>query len=182
MSKVEAATEIPRAGIRLSRFVERIALLFVWALLIALFGAIMPASFLNWGNFSIMFASYAPAALLALAIIVPLTAGDYDLSVGATLTLSSGLIGVLNVWRGVPIDLAIALAIAAGILVGAINAFFIIYFRIPSLVVTLGTTSLMTGIVQWMTNSSTIGGIDEALVNAVVGVRIEGSRSPSTMR
>jgi len=36
MSKAEAATEIPRAGIRLSRFVERIALLFVWALLIAL--------------------------------------------------------------------------------------------------------------------------------------------------
>jgi ribose transport system permease protein len=174
MSKAEAATEIPRAGIRLSRFVERIALLFVWALLIALFGAIMPGSFLNWGNFSIMFASYAPAALLALAIIVPLTAGDYDLSVGATLTLSSGLIGVLNVWHGVPIGLAIALAIAAGILVGAINAFFIIYFRIPSLVVTLGTTSLMTGIVQWMTNSSTIGGIDEALVNAVVGVRIGG--------
>ena len=174
MSKAEAAPEIPRAGFRLGRFIERIALLFVWALLIALFGAIMPESFLNWGNFSIMFASYAPAALLALAIIVPLTAGDYDLSVGATLTLSSGLIGVLNVWHGVPIGLAIALAIVAGILVGAINAFFIIYFRIPSLVVTLGTTSLMTGIVQWMTNSSTIGGIDEALVNAVVGVRIGG--------
>ena len=174
MSKAEAATEFPRTGIRLSRFIERIALLFVWALLIALFGAIMPDSFLNWGNFSIMFASYAPAALLALAIIVPLTAGDYDLSVGATLTLSSGLIGVLNVWHGVPIGLAITLAVAAGILVGAINAFFIIYFRIPSLVVTLGTTSLMTGIVQWMTNSSTIGGIDEALVNAVVGVRIGG--------
>ena len=36
--------------------------------------------------------------MLALAIIVPLTAGDYDLSVGATLTLSSAVIGVLNVW------------------------------------------------------------------------------------
>jgi ribose transport system permease protein len=31
--------------------------------------------------------------------------------------------------------------------VGCVNALFIIYFRIPSLVVTLGTTSLMTGIV-----------------------------------
>ncbi len=40
--------------------------------------------------------------------------------------------------------------------------------RIPSLVVTLGTTSLMTGIVQWMTNSSTIGGIDNALIMSVV--------------
>src|SRR5579863_7960168 len=127
MSKAEAATEIPRAGIRLSRFVERIALLFVWALLIGLFGALMPQAFLNWGNFSIMFASYAPAALLALAIIIPLTAGDYDLSVGATLTLSSGMIGVLNVWEGVPIVPVIVIALMLGVAVGAINAFFIIF-------------------------------------------------------
>src|SRR5579863_5766497 len=132
MSKAEAATEIPRAGIRLSRFVERIALLFVWALLIALFGAIMPASFLNWGNFSIMFASYAPAAMLALAIIVPLTAGDYDLSVGATLTLCSAIIGVLNVWHQWPILLVLAVALAVGVLVGLVNALFILFFRIPS--------------------------------------------------
>ena len=35
-------------------------------------------------------------------------------------------------------------------------------------------TSLMSGIVQWMTNSSTIGGIDNALVMAVVGHRLFG--------
>ena len=40
--------------------------------------------------------------------------------------------------------------------------------------VTLGTTSLMSGIVQWMTNSSTIGGIDNALIMAVVGCRLFG--------
>lgn len=164
----------PETGLRVGRFVERVALLFVWALVIALFGAIMPGSFLNWGNFSIMFASYAPAALLALAIIIPLTSGDYDLSVGAALTLSSGLIGVLNVWMSMPIGIVIALALLLGVVVGAVNAFFIIFFRIPSLVVTLGTTSLMTGIVQWMTNSSTIGGIDNSLVDAVVGVRVFG--------
>ena len=48
------------------------------------------------------------------------------------------------------------------------------YFRIPSLVVTLGTTSVITGLVQWITNSSTIGGIDNALVMAVVGGRFLG--------
>ena len=62
-------------GFQFSRFFERIALLVVWAVLIALYGVAMPQSFLNWGNFSILFASYAPAAMLALAIIVPLTAG-----------------------------------------------------------------------------------------------------------
>ena len=158
----------------MGRFFERIALLLVWAVLVAVFSAIMPQSFFSWGNFAILFASYSPATLLALAIIVPLTAGDYDLSVGATLTLASSIIGVLNVWHHMPILLVLVIALAAGLVVGIVNAFFIIFVRIPSLVVTLGTTSLITGIVQWITNSSSISGIDEALVIAVVGGRLFG--------
>jgi ribose transport system permease protein len=167
-----SVTQPPR--IRIGRLVERVALLVVWFLLIAAYGAAMPQSFLTWGNFSILFASYAPAAMLALAIIVPLTAGDYDLSVGATLTLSSAVIGVLNVWMQMPILLVLAIVIVIGVIVGLVNALFILFFRIPSLVVTLGTTSVMTGLVQWITNSSTIGGIDNALVMAVVGGRLFG--------
>ncbi|WAP66942.1 ABC transporter permease [Jiella pelagia] len=170
----EAVAAEAKPAVNYRRAFERVALILVWLAIIAIFGAIMPRSFLNWGNFSILFASYAPAALLALAIIVPLTAGDYDLSVGATLTVSSCVIGVLNVWAGMPILLVILMALAAGLVVGLVNAFFIVYVRIPSLVVTLGTTSLMTGIVQWMTNSSTIGGIDNALIMAVVGGRLFG--------
>ena len=36
----------------------------VWLGLIAVYGWAMPQSFLTWGNFSILFASYAPAAML----------------------------------------------------------------------------------------------------------------------
>lgn len=169
-----AAGPSVQPAVNYMRVFERFALILVWFVLIAAFSFAMPVSFFNWGNFSIMFASYAPAALLALAIIVPLTAGDYDLAVGATLTMSSCLIGVLNVWYGVPIVLCIAIALGTGVLIGLFHSLFIIYFRIPSLVVTLGTTSLMTGIVQWITNSSTIGGIDNALIMAVVGGRFLG--------
>ena len=157
-----------------ARQFERFALLLVWALLIIGFSLAMPNSFFNWGNFSIMFASYAPAALLALAIIVPLTAGDYDLSVGATLTLSASTIGVLNVWHQMPILLVLVIVLAMGVLISLFHALFIIYFRVPSLVVTLGSTSLMSGIVQWITNSSTIGGIDNSLIMAAVGYRLFG--------
>lgn len=160
--------------LQFNRVLERIALLLVWLILIGGFGIAMPQSFLSWGNFSIMFASYAPAALLALAIIVPLTGGDYDLSVGATMTLSSSLIGVLNVWHGVPIGWVLPIVLLVGLAIGLVNALFIIYFRVPSLVVTLGTTSLMSGIVQWITASSTIGGIDDRLINAVVGTSFLG--------
>lgn len=163
-----------RAQVNLVRQFERIALLLVWVILIAVFSVVMPVHFLTWGNFSIMFASYAPAALLALAIIIPLTAGDYDLSVGAGLTLSASTIAVLNVWQGLPIGLVIVIVLGIGVVVGLFHALFIVYFRVPSLVVTLGSTSLMSGIVQWITDSSTIGGIDNGLIMAVIGHRLFG--------
>ena len=170
----ETASKRSKNTINFSRLFERYALLLVWALLIIGFSIAMPNSFMRWGNFSILFASYAPAALLALAIIIPLTSGDYDLAVGATMTLSSCLIAVLNAWNGVSIEISILLALLSGVAIGLFHALFIVYFRIPSLVVTLGSTSLMSGIVQWFTNSSTIGGIDNALIMAVVGGRLFG--------
>lgn len=170
----KTSTTTHHRPVNYARQFERFALLLVWAFLIIGFSIVMPNSFFNWGNFSIMFASYAPAALLALAIIVPLTAGDYDLSVGATLTLSASTIGVLNVWHQMPILLVLVIVLGIGVLVGLIHSLFIIYFRVPSLVVTLGSTSLMSGIVQWITNSSTIGGIDNSLIMAAVGYRLFG--------
>ncbi len=174
MTDISKFAAAPATPVNYARQFERVALLLVWVLLIGFFTLLLPKSFLNWGNFSIMFASYAPAALLALAIIVPLTAGDYDLSVGATLTLTASTIGVLNVWYDIPIGLVLVIVLAMSLVVGLVHALFIIYFRVPSLVVTLGTTSVMSGIVQWMTNSSTIGGIDNALIMAVVGNRLFG--------
>jgi ribose transport system permease protein len=171
---IKSLAETGASAPNYARALESVALLVVWAALIVGFGVAMPSSFPTWGNFSIIFASYAPAALLALAIIVPLTAGDYDLSVGATLTLSSSMIGVLNVWHHIPILLVLPIVVLAGVAVGLVNALFIIYFRVPSLVVTLGSTSVMSGLVQWMTDSSTIGGIDDSLITAVVGLRLFG--------
>lgn len=155
-------------------FAERFGLVFVWAVMIIVFGIALPGIFLTWTNFSIMFATQAPGAVLALALIIPLTAGDYDLSVGANLTLAAVTIGVLNAVGGMPIGAAVLIALAGGAVVGLINAFFIVYVRIPSLVVTLGTTSIITGLVQWMSNSSTIGGISPLLIDVVVRGRLFG--------
>jgi ribose transport system permease protein len=153
---------------------ERFALLAAWAAVICGFSIALPSSFLSWTNFAVMFSSQAPAALLALALIVPLTAGDYDLSVGATVTLASMLVGVLNVWHGISIGWVLPAAVGAGVAVGAVNSLFIVYFRIPSLVVTLGMSSFVAGIVQWLSNSSTISGISPWLVDVAVGGQLFG--------
>lgn len=163
-----------RKRFNLKDFAERFGLVMVWLVMIATFGVALPGIFLTWTNFSIMFATQAPGAVLALALVIPLTAGDYDLSVGANLTFSAVTIGVLNAVMGLPVGLAVLIALAGGVLVGLLNAFFIVYVRIPSLVVTLGSASVITGVVQWMTNSSTIGGISPMLIDLVVRGRIFG--------
>lgn len=70
--------------------------------------------------------------------------------------------------------MAIVGALKVGLLSGAVNAFFILFFRIPSLIVTPGTGTFLNGLTLWMSNSATIGGIDFALVMAVVGTRLFG--------
>jgi ribose transport system permease protein len=155
-------------------FAEKFALVAAWIAVIAIFSFLLPQSYFTWQNFAVMFASQAPAALLALALIVPLTCGDYDLSGGATVTLSAVILGVMNVLHQQPIGLALACAVAAGAGVGAVNAFFIVYVRIPSLVVTLGTASVVTGFVQWFSDSSTISGLSPLLVDWIITRQVFG--------
>lgn len=169
----DSASRARRRAGRL-RLLERLALLLAWAGVVIGFSIAIPNTYPTWTNFSVLFASQSPAALLALALIVPLTAGDYDLSVGATVTMAAMLIGVLNVQAGLSLAIVLPLALLSGLIVGLVNAFFIVYVRIPSLVVTLGTASLITGVVQWMSDSSTISGISEWLPDMVSGRQLFG--------
>lgn len=171
-----ASVSLPATPRRIDwpRFLEAYALVFALVGLFLLFGALLPKTFLTWGNVSTMLGSQAVLVFLTLALIIPLTSGDFDLSIAAVLTLSAMTIAVLNARMGVPLLAAIPVALAAGAIIGAINAFFILYFRIPSLIVTLGTGTFINGIVLWISNSNTIGGIDFALVMAVVGTRLFG--------
>lgn len=158
----------------LARIAESFALLTATILLAALFGALVPGVFLSWNNISTMLGSQAVLVTLSLALIIPLTAGDFDLSIASTLTLSAMVIAVLNAQMAWPLAGAIAVALLCGLVVGLVNAAFILYFRIPSLIVTLGTSTFIGGIVLWISGSSTITGIDNGLVDWVVVNRLFG--------
>lgn len=153
---------------------ERFGLIIAWAACIAFFGWLRPDSFLTWANFATMLGSQAVLVVVTLGLIIPLTAGDYDLSIASTLTLSSMTIAVLNVNNGVPIGWAIFAALAIGFVVGAVNAFFILYFRIHSLIVTLGVGTFLNGVTLWISDSMTISGIASSLVQYVIVGRLLG--------
>jgi ribose transport system permease protein len=157
-----------------ARLAEAFALLGATVALGALFGVLVPGIFLSWNNISTMLGSQAVLVALSLALIIPLTAGDFDLSIASTLTLSAMLVAVLNAQMGWPLAGAMAVALTAGFVVGVVNAAFILYFRIPSLIVTLGVGTFINGLVLWICDSNTISGIDTNLVEWVVVKRLFG--------
>lgn len=153
---------------------ERLALLLVWAITIAIFGALRPDTFLTWSNFATILGSQSVIVVIALGLIIPLTAGDYDLSIASALTFAATILAVLNVNHGMPIGVAIAAALAMGVVIGLVNGFFVIYFRMNSLIVTMGMGTFAHGLTLWLGDQQTISGVSDSLVNAVIVVRFLG--------
>jgi ribose transport system permease protein len=153
---------------------ERYGLIVVWFAMAALFCALRPGTFATWANLSTILGSQAILVIVALGVIISLTANDFDLSIANSLTLSSVTVAILNVNFGLPLGISVLVAVALGALVGFVNGFFIIVFRIHSLIVTLGVGTVLHGIGLWISDSQTISGIDPVLSNIVIVQRIFG--------
>jgi ribose transport system permease protein len=136
-------------------------------LVIILFGALEPDTFLTSANFQTIFGSQAVLAVVALGLLFPLTAGDYDLSVAAVVSLSAMVTAVLNVNQGWPVGWAALVAIAAGALVGAVNGAVVVGLRVDAFIATLGSGAFVSGVVLWISGSSTVGGVSTALIDPV---------------
>lgn len=155
---------------------QRYALPFVWGL-VCLFFSVLPSTadtFPTTGNFSTIFGSQAIIVVLTLGLLIPLTTGDYDLSVAYNLTLSSMVLAVLNANHHWPIGWAILAALGASVAVGIVNGAFVIIFGIDPFIVTLGTGTFVYGVVLWISASNTISGVSTTLVNPVIVDRFLG--------
>ncbi|NQX11594.1 ABC transporter permease [Microbacteriaceae bacterium VKM Ac-2855] len=150
---------------------ERYALLGAWVVIVAVFSILLPQTYFTVGNLQNVFGSQSVLLILALGFLFPLTAGEFDLSGASTMSLSAMTIAVLNAQMALPLGVAIVAGLAVGVLVGLVNGLLTVAFRIDSFIVTLGTSTLMIGLIQWMSNSSSVTGVDSALVQATVGWR-----------
>lgn len=75
-----------------------------------------------------------------------LTGGNIDLSVGSVVCFVGALCGIFMENMGLPDGVAIILALAIGALIGAWQAFWIAYVRIPPFIVTLAGMLMFRGL------------------------------------
>ncbi|QIW18281.1 ABC transporter permease [Bacillus thuringiensis] len=103
------------------------------------------SDFLNISNLLFSTNDFLFIAIAAIPMTFVIVTGGIDVSVGSIMGLTSIIIGVL--WmNGIPILLAVILALIISCLAGAINGIIIKMTDVEPLVVTLGTMFLYGGI------------------------------------
>ncbi|MGX7724097.1 ABC transporter permease [Rhodococcus sp. 5G237] len=153
---------------------EKYALVLALIAVIVVFSALRPETYPTANNLQNILGSQAVLLVLALGLIVPLTAGEFDLSAVSTMSLAAMTIAVLNVQHGWSLLPAIAVAVLACLVVGLINALLVVRLQIDSFIATLGSGTVVLGVVQWISDSTSVTGVDAALVDATIGTRIFG--------
>ncbi|QTN32374.1 ABC transporter permease [Akkermansiaceae bacterium] len=111
-------------------------------------------NFLTGGNVSNVFRHSVEIGLLALAMTPVILSGGIDLSVGSMMGLCAVVFGILVKKLGLDPLSAACLTVCVGALGGALNAGLIHRFRMPPLIVTLGTFSLFRGLAEAFTKGS----------------------------
>jgi ribose transport system permease protein len=163
-----ALTPGARSRLGNTNFVDlsrRYGIIVVWLGVIVVFSVLRPDTFFTFGNFQTIAGSQAVLVVLTLGLLVPFAVGEFDVSVAGTLGISLVLVGWLNVVHHWAIGWAIAAALGVGLLVGVVNAFFVVVARVESIVVTLGMGTLLVGVAVGINDQST-GGISQSLVDA----------------
>ena len=132
--------------INLSKFIVYISFFIV---LIG-FSILLPGKFMTASNLLNILRQTAMISVAAIGMTFAITAGQIDLSTGGV-TATSSLLTALMLQR-VPMIVAVLVGLGVGIVFGAVNGIILTKCRIPAFIVTLGTSSVYTGIARAITN------------------------------
>ncbi|MFG3657393.1 substrate-binding domain-containing protein [Streptomyces sp. NPDC047706] len=88
----------------------------------------------------------AVTAILAFGVTFVIVSAGIDLSVGSVAALSATVLAWSATNEGVPVVLAVLLAVATGIACGLVNGFLISYGKLPPFIATLAMLSVARGL------------------------------------
>ncbi|KQT53835.1 MULTISPECIES: ABC transporter permease [unclassified Aureimonas] len=121
-------------------------------LVVVLIGfSIARPAFLSPLNISNMMAFLPELGIIALGMTLLLTAGEFDLSVGATFALAPVIVMLLAQNGGIDIGTALAIGLLVCIAIGLINGLIVTKIGISSFLVTLSMLMIVRGVALYIT-------------------------------
>jgi ribose transport system permease protein len=121
---------------------DRFSAIYLWGAFTLLFGLLEPA-FLSVTTFRLVFGEGVVTCLVALAFLVPLAAGVYDLSVGAVMSMALCISVYLDLHTGLPAGVGALIAVAVSMLAGVTSGYIVVRLRVSSFIGTLGVSQVL---------------------------------------
>ncbi|MFC9849137.1 ABC transporter permease [Streptomyces sp. NPDC060223] len=121
----------------------------------ALVGSFHPG-FLTRGNIEFIMLNSVVLGLIALGQTFVIISRGIDLSVAPIMGLTAVVTGLMATRNGLGLGAAVLLALAIGLVLGAVNGFLVSVVRIPPIIVTLGTLGLFGGFQFLYTNGDQV--------------------------
>jgi ribose transport system permease protein len=153
---------------RVAYFIERFILL-VGLIVVLLFFSIWHKTSAIFGsstNFQQLASAQSFDVVISMALLIPLLCGEFDLSVGQVAGFSQIAAAVAMSKHGFTFGESIAVAVVVGALIGFINGNTVARVGVNSLIVTLGTSTILGGVINWYTKGTSIEtGIHTSVIN-----------------
>jgi rhamnose transport system permease protein len=130
--------------------------LLVFLLIIIAINSLQAPAYLSIGNQVNLFQLSIEKIIVALVMTFVIINGEIDLSVASMMGLSACALGWMHE-QGIPIQVALLLGLALGVLGGAFNGFWIAIVGLPSLVATLATMIMYRGLARVLLEDRSIG-------------------------
>lgn len=118
-------------------------------LVVICFSSLKPSTYGTWSNLKAILDSEAPVVILALAAMIPLTVGEFDLSFASIAAVCAVIVVGLPAKEGVDPYLGILITIACGAIIGSLNGLIIVRLRVPAVVATLAMGTLLSAFWIW---------------------------------
>ena len=159
MTTTISSSDARSVRIALTHLVSVWNLAILLVVLILVFSVLKGDTFLTAFTFQSILNSRSINALAALAVMIPLSSNNFDLSVASTLGISQVLANGLQTQQGLPWEAAAIACLALGAFVGFINGLLVARAKIHSFIATLGSGTLILGLNQWYTGGKQVVGI-----------------------
>jgi simple sugar transport system permease protein len=113
---------------------------------------LLSATFISVGNISNLMAFTPELGMIALAMTMLMTAGEFDLSVGSVFGFTAVVMWTVANETSLGIEIGFFIAMGIGILIGLVNGLFVTRLHIPSFLVTLGMLLVVRGLALYLTS------------------------------
>lgn len=137
---------------------ERFAVPAVWVLIIVFF-AWRSEAFASMSTVKLILSTQTVTLIATLGVLLSLAVEEFDLSIGSVVGFGGCLLAVLDGTHGWAPGPAIVATVLACALFGAANAVLSVLVGVPSIIVTLGTGTLLAGATLGVADSKVVTGI-----------------------